>query len=49
MDDARLTVIFSTEDHLRSRESVPLGPEFQCKYTTRLVAKFLLPFLNLAT
>lgn len=37
----------AAEEHLQSRARVPLGPEFQCKYTTRLVAKFLLPFLNL--
>lgn len=35
------------EAHLRSRAEVPLGHEHQCRYTTRLTAMFLLPFLGL--
>ncbi|TKA73373.1 hypothetical protein B0A55_06370 [Friedmanniomyces simplex] len=34
-------------EHLRSRENVPLASENQCFYTSRLVARFLLPFLGL--
>lgn len=34
-------------DHLLSRRDVPLGPDYQCQYTSRLVARFLLPFLDL--
>lgn len=36
-----------TGDHLRSRRDVALGTQNQCFYTTRLVARFLLPFLRL--
>ncbi|OQO08839.1 hypothetical protein B0A48_05729 [Cryoendolithus antarcticus] len=35
------------EPHLRHRSNVTLSSETQCQYTSRLVAKFLLPFLNL--
>lgn len=35
------------EDHLRQRENVQFSLENQCFYTTRLTARFLLPFLNL--
>ncbi|KAK6434899.1 hypothetical protein LTR95_008914 [Oleoguttula sp. CCFEE 5521] len=35
------------EAHLRHRSNVTLSSETQCQYTSRLVAKFLLPFLNL--
>ncbi|PIA90449.1 hypothetical protein CB0940_11232 [Cercospora beticola] len=35
------------ESHLRSREDVQFSLENQCLYTTRLTARFLLPFLNL--
>jgi hypothetical protein len=34
-------------EHLLSRKDVPLHQDNQCKYTSRLVARFLLPFLNL--
>lgn len=37
----------STEDHLLSRRDVEFAPENQCLYTSRLVARFLLPFLGL--
>ncbi|KXT06336.1 hypothetical protein AC578_9168 [Pseudocercospora eumusae] len=33
--------------HLRSRENVPFSLDNQCLYTTRLTARFLLPFLDL--
>jgi hypothetical protein len=36
-----------TEDHLFTRVNVPFSSETQCQYTSRLVAKFLLPFLEL--
>lgn len=39
--------VSSAGDHLSNRENVPLGAENQCRYTSRLVARFLLPFLNL--
>lgn len=35
------------EIHLRSRKDVPFSSQTQCQYTTRLVARFLLPFLDL--
>ncbi|EME80086.1 uncharacterized protein MYCFIDRAFT_204448 [Pseudocercospora fijiensis CIRAD86] len=35
------------QGHLRSRENVPFSLENQCRYTTRLTARFLLPFLDL--
>lgn len=35
------------EMHLRSRKDVPFSSQTQCQYTTRLVARFLLPFLDL--
>ncbi|OQO07692.1 hypothetical protein B0A48_07389 [Cryoendolithus antarcticus] len=35
------------EAHLRHRSNIALSSETQCQYTSRLVAKFLLPFLNL--
>jgi hypothetical protein len=35
------------EDHLRTRGDVQFSLENQCLYTTRLTARFLLPFLNL--
>ncbi|KAF2767432.1 hypothetical protein EJ03DRAFT_353055 [Teratosphaeria nubilosa] len=34
-------------EYLQSRKDVPLGHENQTKYTSRLVARFLLPFLGL--
>lgn len=33
--------------HLQTREKVTFSSENQCQYTSRLVARFLLPFLNL--
>lgn len=35
------------QDHLRRRESVSFSLDNQCLYTTRLTAKFLLPFLDI--
>ena len=35
------------EDHLCSRKDMTISSEKQCKYTSRLVASFLMPFLNL--
>ncbi|KAF7185484.1 Satratoxin biosynthesis SC3 cluster transcription factor SAT20 [Pseudocercospora fuligena] len=35
------------QGHLRSRENVPFSHDNQCLYTTRLTARFLLPFLDL--
>jgi len=35
------------QTHLRSRKDVPFSSQTQCQYTTRLVARFLLPFLDL--
>ncbi|SMR57428.1 unnamed protein product [Zymoseptoria tritici ST99CH_3D1] len=35
------------EDHLHFREEVPFAAENQCLYTTRLTARFLVPFLGL--
>ncbi|CZT17942.1 uncharacterized protein RCC_03780 [Ramularia collo-cygni] len=34
-------------DHLKSRENVAFSQENQCYFTSRLTAKFLVPFLNL--
>jgi len=34
-------------EHLESRRDVPLAKDNQCLYTSRLVARFLLPFLDL--
>ncbi|KAK4500068.1 hypothetical protein PRZ48_008254 [Zasmidium cellare] len=41
------SLVLQRYDHLKSRENVPFGTETQCLYTTRLTARFLLPFLNL--
>ena len=35
------------DDHLQSRSKVEFAPEKQCLYTTRLTARFLLPFTSL--
>ena len=37
----------STGEHLQRRRDVDFAPENQCRYTSRLVARFLLPFLAL--
>ncbi|TKA56537.1 hypothetical protein B0A55_11724, partial [Friedmanniomyces simplex] len=42
-----LGLLYEKREHLRSRENVPLASENQCFYTSRLVARFLLPFLGL--
>lgn len=44
---SRLLLISSSEDHLTSRKDVPCSPENQTRFTSRLVARFLLPFLKL--
>ncbi|KAK0266521.1 hypothetical protein LTS09_000474 [Friedmanniomyces endolithicus] len=40
-------LLLEKQEHLRSRENVSLASENQCSFTSRLVARFLLPFLGL--
>ncbi|KAK0866670.1 ribosome biogenesis protein ytm1 [Friedmanniomyces endolithicus] len=40
-------LLLEKQEHLRSREKVSLASENQCSFTSRLVARFLLPFLGL--
>jgi len=50
LNQHRSTSLFANttpEFHLRSRKDVPFSSQTQCQYTTRLVARFLLPFLDL--
>ncbi|KAK3677713.1 hypothetical protein LTR78_002563 [Recurvomyces mirabilis] len=39
-------LLVNNQTHLRIRQDVPLSSENQCFYTSRLVARFLLPFLD---
>ncbi|KAM0721599.1 hypothetical protein Q7P37_002524 [Cladosporium fusiforme] len=40
-------LLVQKQQHLRNRKDVPFSSQNQCFYTTRLVARFLLPFLEL--
>ncbi|KAI7480476.1 hypothetical protein KC351_g6985 [Hortaea werneckii] len=42
-----LGLLWEKKEHLESRRDVPLSFETQCRFTSRLVARFLLPFLGL--
>ncbi|KAI7478312.1 hypothetical protein KC351_g8310 [Hortaea werneckii] len=42
-----LGLLWEKKEHLESRRDVPLSFETQCLFTSRLVARFLLPFLGL--
>lgn len=44
--DSRADLLFADE-HLQSRKDVTFALENQCDYTSRLIARFLLPFLSL--
>ncbi|KAK3710302.1 hypothetical protein LTR37_010368 [Vermiconidia calcicola] len=46
LGDAR-QLLESKKDHLVQRDHVPFALQNQCLYTSRLVARFLLPFLGL--